>query len=157
MKKCKITLSDNIKSKSLCLFPDAETLYSIVNAGSKRTLNGLLKSHPESEIITLKRGQWLEAEWNGCQNFFRGNYCTKISFVRIAKATSTKKKNEGSLISVHFGWILNDHLKFSDGINNDLKTKNLNDYDEQFNFSDLFQDNETIEDILKSASKFVII
>ncbi len=151
MKKHKITLPDNeTKTKYFYLFPESTVLHNLVKKSSKKNLNNLLKTHPEVEVITLKRGQWLEVEWNGCHIDYIDNKHVSTTFLRLIKAASAAKKtNDGSLISIHFGWILSDHLRLIDGVREGIKIQTLSEEDEQFEFADLFQDNETIEDIVK--------
>jgi hypothetical protein len=92
----------------------------------------------------------LEVEWNGCHIDYINNKPISTTFLRLIKATSSAKKiNDGSLLSIHFGWILSDHLRLIDGIKEGVKIQSLTEDDEQFEFADLFQDNETIEDIVK--------
>jgi hypothetical protein len=151
MKKHKITLSDGeTKTKYFYLFPESTILHNLIKKSSRKNLNNLLKTHPEVEVITLKRNQWFEVEWNGCHIEYIDNQHVSAAFLRLIKATSSPKKiNDGSLISVHFGWMLSDHLRLIDGIKDGIKIQTLSEEDEQFEFSELFQDNETIEDIMK--------
>jgi len=151
MKKHKITLPDGeTKTKYFYLFPESTVLHNLVKKSIKKNLNNLLKTHPEVEVITLKKGQWLEVEWNGCHIEYIDNKPISTTFLRLIKATaSAKKNNDGSLLSIHFGWILSDHLRLIDGIKGGVKVQSLSEDDEQFEFADLFQDNETIEDIVK--------
>jgi len=153
MKKCKVTLAEGARNKFFYLFPDAEIVQTLVEKSTKKSLAALFKSHPESEMISLKRGQWLEVEWNGCQISYFENKDIRINFLRLIKATNVprKKSKEGSLVSIHFGWMLNDHLRFLEGNRDDMNVHVLKEYDEQFDFSELFQDNETVEDILKKG------
>lgn len=155
MKKCKITLEESgTKVKYFYLFPESSMLHSLVAASAKKNQDSLLRNHPEVEIVTLKRGQWLEAEWNGCHiSYDDNNRPISASFLRLIKATSSPKNKDGSLLSVHFGWILSDQMRFVDGVKNGLRTQTLVETDEQFDFSELFQDNETIEDIVKRQEK----
>lgn len=160
MKKCKITLSQSgTKAKQFYLFPESSLLHSLILNANKKNLDFLLKSHPEVEIVTLKRGQWLEVEWNGCHVHWHNNCPISASFLRIAKASSTsKKKNEPSLISVHFGWILTNHMRLIEGDGyNDIHVSSMSEEDEQFDFSELFQDNETIEDIVKKYEQAYVV
>ena len=158
MKKCKITLEEGgTKSKYFYLFPESSMLHSLVAASTKKNQEALLRNHPEVEIVTLKRGQWLEAEWNGCHISYEGGNTTSASFLRLIKAATTAKNKDGTLLSVHFGWILSDHMRFVEGTRNGIHTTMLEDEDEQFDFSELFQDNETIEDLVKKQEKETVI
>lgn len=160
MKKCKITLPETgTKIKHFYLFPESTLLHSLVLNANKKNLEFLLKSHPEVEIITLKRGQWLEVEWNGCHVHWHNNSPISASFLRIAKASvSSKKKNEPSLLSVHFGWILTNHMRLAeDDTYAGVIVKDMTDVEEQFDFDDLFQDNETIEDMVKKYEQEYVV
>jgi hypothetical protein len=155
MKKCKVTLAPGeTKTKYFYLFPDAALLHRLAQKTTEKNLNNLLKHHPEVEVVSLKRNQWIEVEWNGCDIHYESGRCISTSFFRLAKAAHTSKKiNEGSLLSLHFGWMLSDHLRMNDQVCNGVKVATMLEDDEQFDFSELFQDNETSEDILKSAEQ----
>ena len=159
MKKCKITLSeDGTKVKHFYLFPDSNLLHSLTVNSNKKNLDTLLKSHPEVEIVSLKKGQWLEVEWNGCHVHWVGGQPVSVSFLRIARVASSRRKNDSSLLSVHFGWILTNHLRLIESNSlNGLSIKELSSKDEQFDFNDLFQDNETIEDIIKKHEEEYVV
>lgn len=132
-------------------------LHSLVAASTKKNQDSLLRNHPEVEIVTLKRGQWLEAEWNGCHISYDGGRPISASFLRLIKAAASRSNKEGTLLSVHFGWILSDHMRFVEGSRNGIHTQVLEEIDEQFDFSELFQDNETVEDLVKKQDKETVI
>ena len=158
MKKHKITLAeDETKTKYFYLFPESVVLHNLIKKSSRKNLNNLLKTHPEVEVVSLKRGQWLEVEWNGCHIEYINNKHVSVEFLRLIKATSyPKRSNDSSLISVHFGWILGEQLQLIDGTKNGIKVQTLEKEDEQFEFAELFQDNETIEDIIKKNSEYEV-
>jgi len=156
MKKCKITLAPRAKQKFFYLAPDAEVLY-FLSAGLKpKAAHLMLKSCPEIEIVSLSHDQWIEVEWNGCQNIFEDNDTFKSNFVRIVKASKLSMSEESdSLVSLHFGWLLGDQLKFVTHKSSGMNVKMLTEEDEQFNFRELFQDNETPEEVINSSKQTV--
>lgn len=148
MKKCKITLAPKAKQRFFYLALDADVLYFLSSGSSKRSIHTVLKSCPDIEVISLNPGEWIEAEWNGCQNIYEDNKPIRMNYVRMIKASKFSPKEESdSLVSLHFGWILGEQIKFIDHRKNGMKTTLLNENDEQFNFKELFQDNEMIEDL----------
>ena len=156
MKKCKITLAASAKQRLFYLAPDAETLYLFaiqMIKSKKKSLSGstILKSHPDIEIVSLSPDQWIEAEWNGCQNFHDEGYETiRINCVRLVKAGRLSLTDEpDSMVSIHFGWMFNDHLRFVNHRRNGMRVKMLENKDKQFNFDELFPDNLTLEDMLR--------
>ena len=161
MKKCRVTLHElETKTKYFYLFPDSTTIHKLcrVTCGSTKELKKLLKSHPEVEVITLKKGQWLEVEWGGCHIFYEGNKPISTSFFRLIKATNIKKNvHDNSLVSIHFGWMLSEHLRMCDGYYSGMFITMLAEDDEQYEFSDLFQDNETIEDLTKKIDTHKVV
>jgi hypothetical protein len=159
MKKCKITLAaGETKTKYFYLFPEANLLHTLAKKTAEKNLNSLLKHHPEVEVISLKRNQWLEVEWNGCDVAFINGKYVSTSFFRLAKAAYVSKKmDDSSLLSLHFGWMLSDHLRMVDQEINGIKVATLSEDDEQFDFSELFQDNETTEDILKDQEARALV
>lgn len=159
MKKCRVTLADaETKTKFFYLFQEPKLLHSLVCSTSRKNLDKLLKTHPEVELVSLKKGQWLEVEWNGCEIFYNGKSHVSTTFFRLIKAAYVPKKNsDSSLLSIHFGWMLSDHLRITDGEKNGIKIELLKLSDEQYEFSELFQDNETVEDMIKKQEQEKII
>lgn len=150
MKKCKVTLAAKAKQRFFYLAPDAETLYVLSNKTNSKNLSAILKKDPIIEKISLEPEQWLEVEWNGCQNIHDGVKTVRVNCVRLIKSCKlTTGDDSDSLVSIHFGWILNDHLRFTNYRKNGMRVKMLEKNDEQYNFDDLFQDNQTIEDMIK--------
>ena len=156
MKKCKITLAASAKQRLFYLAPDAEMLYLLATQtikSKKKSLNGstILKSHPDIEIVSLSPDQWIEAEWNGCQNFHDEGYETiRVNCVRFVKVGRLSLTDEpDSMVSIHFGWMFNDHLRFVNHRRNGMRVKMLENKDKQFNFDELFPDNLTLEDMLR--------
>jgi hypothetical protein len=161
MKKCRVTLHElETKTKYFYLFPDSTTIHRLYKnaGGSTKELKKLLRSHPEAEVITLKKGQWLEAEWSGCHIIYEGSKPISTSFFRLIKATNIKKNlHDNSLVSIHFGWMLSEHLRMCDGYHDGTFVTLLSSNDEQYEFSELFQDNETTEDLIKKADSQKVI
>jgi len=156
MKKCKVTLAPKAKQRLFYLAPDAETLYLLATRTFKpnkksQSVSSILKYHPEIEIVSLNPDEWIEAEWNGCQNFHDEGFDTiRINCVRLVKAGRLSPTDEpDSMVSIHFGWMFNDHLRFVNHRRNGMRVKVLGRKDEQFNFNELFPDNLTLEDMLR--------
>jgi hypothetical protein len=156
MKKCKVTLAPKAKQRFFYLAPDAETLYLLATQTVKSkkkslSMNAILKSHPDIEIVSFSPDQCIEAEWNGCQNFHDEGYETiRINCVRLVKSGRLSPNDEpDSMVSIHFGWMFNDHLRFVNHRRNGMRVKMLGKKDEQFNFDELFPDNLTLEDMLR--------
>jgi len=73
-----------------------------------------------------------------------------MNYVRLIKVVKlTSGEDSDSSISAHFGWMLGNQLRFGNYKKNGMKVKLLSKEDVQYDFSELFHDNETYEDILK--------
>ena len=156
MKKCKVTIALNAGPKHFYLAPDAETLYLLTtktiedNKGKKH--KELLQFHPDIEVVTLEHNEYAEIEWAGCQNFHdEGIETIRTNLVRLAKASKLTSKNSHNCISVHFGWILNDQLRFTNHRKSGVRVKMLEKKDKQMDFNELFQDEETMEEMMSKA------
>lgn len=157
MKKCKITLEPGAKKKFFYLSPNAELLYLIAAVSTNKTIIKNLKLNPDVEMISLDQNEWIEAEWNGCQNVKDDFSTVRMNYVRLIKVSKlNNQKYDDSLVSVHFGWMIGEHLRFKNHKKNKMTVKLLEINEEQYDFSDLFQDNKTAEDILKELDDSVI-
>lgn len=155
MKKCKVTLALAAKPKLFYLAPDAETLYLLttktIRDNAKRNVKDTLKFHPDIEIVTLKHGDWAEVEWYGCQNFHDDGVETiRMNYVKIVKVSKAASDSPES-ITVHIGWILSEHLRFVTHRKSGVRVKMLSSKDEQFNFSELFQNSDDIEGSIQES------
>jgi hypothetical protein len=153
MKKCKITLDQGAKKKFFYLAPNAELLYLTAAISTNKTIIKNLKSNPDVEEICLDQNEWIEAEWNGCQNVTDDFSTIRMNYVRLVKVSklTSNQENDDALVSVYFGWMLRDHLRFKNHKKNKLCVKLLESTDEQYDFSELFQDNETADDIIRNS------
>jgi len=150
MKKCKVTLALAAKPKYFYLAPDAETLYLLttktIKDNTKRSAKETLKFHPDIEIVTMKHGDWAEIEWNGCQNFHdNGIETIRANYVKIVKVTKASVDSPES-ITIHIGWILCEQLGFVNHRKSGVRVKMLSKNDEEFNFKELFHDDENYDD-----------
>jgi hypothetical protein len=158
MKKCKITLEQGAKKKFFYLAPNAELLYLTAAISTNKTIIKNLRSNPNVEEICLDQNEWIEAEWNGCQNVTDDFSTVRMNYVRLVKVSklTSNQESDDALISVHFGWLLRDHLRFKNYKRNKTNIKMLNESEDQYNFSELFQDNKTPEDMLKELNDVII-
>lgn len=154
MKKCKINLIEsNDKQKNFYLSPTADLLYKLASRFSNKTLIKKLKSNSEIEIVSLEPGenQWIEVEWNGCQNIINDNKkMIRMNYVKLVKISKLSSGDDSdALISIHLGWMLKEQLSFSNYKKRGMKVTALSKDDEQYNFSELFQSyDEIIKNIL---------
>ncbi len=156
MKKCKIKLVDSkAKQKRFYLAPTAEMLYSIASKFTNKTLIKKLKSNQDIEIISLdpEQEEWIEAEWNGCQNVLIDDKLVRMNYVKLIKATKlTSGDDSDALISIHLGWMLKEQLSFTNHKKNGMKVTLLSKDDEQYDFYELFKSyDEIIKTILKPS------
>jgi len=143
-------LDPGAKQKCFYLAPNAEMLYLLSATSTNKTIIKNLKSNSDIEIVNLDQEQWIEIEWNGCQNIYDDEGTTRMNYVRLIKIMKlTSSEDSNSLISAHFGWMLGNQLRFGNYKRNGMKVKLLSKEDVQYDFSELFHDNETYEDILK--------
>jgi len=156
MKKCKVRLIDS-KSRQKCFYlsPSADLLYSLASKFDNKALIKKLKLNPEIEIVSLNPGeeQWIEIEWNGCQNIKNDDKIVRMNYVKLVKITKlTSGDDSDALISIHLGWILKDDLSFTTHKKKGVRVTLLSKDDEQYDFSELFQSyDEIIKNILKPS------
>jgi len=156
MKKCKITLEPGAKKKLFYLASSAELLYLVSAISTNKTIIKNLKSNSEIEIITLDQNECIEVEWNGCQNVTDDFATTRMNYVRLIKISKSSLNNDDALVSVHFGWMLREHLRFKSYKKNKMSVKLMDFCEDQYDFSELFQDNKTHEDVIRELEEDVI-
>jgi len=155
MKKCKVTLALNAKPKIFYLAPDAETLYLVatrtIKDDNKRNIKEILKFHPDIEIVSLKHGEWAEVEWNGCQNFHDDGIETiRMNYVKMIKVSKPIPEVPES-VTVHMGWVLADDLRFTNHRKSGIRVKMLSKNDDQFNFQEIFQNVDDVENLVHES------
>jgi len=152
MKKCKVKLIDEkSKKKYFYLSPTADLLYSLALKFSNKSLIKKMKLNSEIEIISLdpNEEQWIEIEWNGCQNVKIHDRLVRMNYVKLVKTTKLTSGNDSdTLISIYLGWMLKDDLSFTTHKKNGVKVTLLSKDDEQYDFCELFQ---SYDEIIKSV------
>ena len=117
MKKIRLELKPHVESKFITLYDSPEALY--LNLEAQDELDGI-----GAIPIKINAGEFIEAEWRGCEFVKDGDNWIRIDSVRLAKNTPTKNSS-GSLVSIYYGWVTSDMLTFRDKEDNDSYTLRL--------------------------------
>ena len=137
MKKIRIELKSKAKIKPILVFDSSEALYLWLNdVGAPIKPNG-------SFIVSLTPGDFIEAEWQGCEYVYEGNdVARRLDYIRLAKSAPTKNAS-GMLVSIHYGWITADQMQFKNVEDEFSTTRLLLSPDEwRLDLGTLFQDGE---------------
>jgi len=106
MKKIRLELKPGVESKTIMVYDSPEALYLNIEDPEEM---GAIGSIP----IRIGKGEFIEAEWRGCEFVKEGKDWLRFDSVRLAKSSPTKNSS-GSLVSIYFGWVNADTLSFDD-------------------------------------------
>lgn len=139
MKKIKITVNVGSVGRQFLLFPSSEAAYVWLTT---------VDDHPDVhegmndvEELNLMPGEFIEAEWMGCEYAHEDGLSTRIDKVRLAKAHQPQNAS-GLLVSVHFGWIADCDMPFRDYVDDDITIRRLVEGDHKIDLNALFKDDE---------------
>ena len=134
MKKIRIEIMPGCDTKSFTFFDSVESLYTWLTDTTvdPNTLYGSFQ-------ISLKKKDFLEAEWCGCEFSVVNDKHVCLSYIRIGKFVA----NRHGMIETFYAWTCNDLLKFEDAIEEDYDVILLHDvFDSHIDFSVVFGDDE---------------
>jgi hypothetical protein len=151
MKKVRVELKAGVnRPKTLLLFESPEALYA--------WLMRIDDEEPyDSFNVDLNPGDYLEAEWMGCECVYDGvdTRHIRLDLVRMAKAMPTKN-GSGMLVSIHYGWLSSDQMKFKNSADSISRTTLLmTEADCKLDLPVLFNDEaepKDVKDLVKPSS-----
>lgn len=139
MKKVKITVNDGSPGRTLFLFDNAEGAY--IWATEAYEDPSIVDRIPDVERVVLRPGEFIEAEWRGCEYAYDGPTPTRVDLVRFAKAHHPENAS-GLLVSIHYGWVHDCIIPFRQYKDDDVSVAMLQPQDEEVDLPLLFKDAE---------------
>lgn len=142
MKKVKITLTERAEVRTFPLFRDPDDACVWLwesNGDPKFPVVGY-----NAEIVELLPGEFIEAEWYGCEYNYEGETHYKINSVRLAKAREPRNA-AGLLVRAYSGWTTDCVLPFGAYADDDIEVSPLTEEDQRVNMASLFKDDDQQE------------
>lgn len=144
MKRVKVTVNDGSPGRTLLLFNDPEGAY--VWSMEAYDDPSIVDSIPDVERVVLLPGEYIEAEWRGCEYVYDGPNHIRLDFVRLAKA-GFPHNAAGLLISTHVGWVTDCIIPFRTYKDDDIDVKSLSAGESLIDTSTLFNDHDEHEEL----------
>lgn len=135
MKKVKVTVNEGSLGRTLPVFPDPESAYVWLTSES------LLDDIADVDKVALLPGEFIEAEWRGCEYCYDGPNHVKLDLVRFAKA-SQPANSSGLVVSIHYGWVASCIIPFHAFKDEDIEVKLLPVEEQRIDLTVLFKDHE---------------
>lgn len=129
------------EAQSFLLFNSAEALYVWLKDRSDDPGDYM----SEAEEVIIVPGEYLEVEWRGCEFVYEGNDHQRMDFVRLAKASPSANAS-GMIISIHYGWTIDEELPISDYEDENIIIRRLDPDEKQLDLAILFKDDEADEE-----------
>jgi hypothetical protein len=106
VKKIKITVNDDSQGKTFTLFPTPEALFVwLTDPDCDEDIPGI-------EHVKISPGEFIEAEWCGCENIFvTTNEAVTLNMIRLARAHRSENSS-GLLVDTFIGWTTKDIVPF---------------------------------------------
>lgn len=139
MKRVKVTVNEGSPGRTLFLFGDAESAYVWLSEAYEDPT--VVDRIPDVERVVLLPGEFIEAEWRGCEYAYDGPRHTRVDFVRMAKAQPTQNAS-GMLVSIHYGWLADCIIPFFEYRDDDIVATPLPDGEGKLDLALLFKDVE---------------
>lgn len=142
MKKIRLELKPHVQSKTIILYDSPEALYLNLESFNEVDSIGTIP-------VKINAGEFIEAEWRGCEFVKDGDDWIRFDSIRMAKNTPTKNSS-GSLVSIYFGWVNANILSFNDKEDADSYTiRLLSPADWKMDLALLFMDDKEDSQIEK--------
>lgn len=141
MKKLRIELLPTVLNKTYRFFDNTDALLDDLTYGTPAS-----NEYDEAFDVTIRRGEWIEAEWIGCENFFDSDGSLyKMTFVRLCKLSKHDHDTEPT-VEPFVGWILDEKMRFVDGIDESCTRTILPSSEwNRVDFAKIFADSERNE------------
>lgn len=139
MKKVKVTVNEGSSGRTLFLFNNAEGAYVWVTEAGKDP--SIVDRIPDVERVVLLPGEFIEAEWRGCEYAYNGQDHVRVDLVRFAKAQPTQNAS-GMLVSIHYGWLHDCIIPFRQYKDDDITAFPLVTEEQKLDLPLLFKDSE---------------
>lgn len=139
MKQVKVTVNEGSPGRTLYLFGSAEGAYVWLTQAYDDP--EIIEKIPDVERVVLLPGEFIEAEWRGCEFAYDGPDHTRIDAVRLAKAHQPENAS-GLLVSIHFGWTVDCIIPFRQYRDDDIDVRPLPPEERKVDLAVLFKDNE---------------
>ena len=135
MKKVKVTVNEGSIGRTLPVFSDPESAYVWL------TSEALLDDIADVDKVALLPGEFIEAEWRGCEYCYDGPNHVKLDLVRFAKA-SQPANSSGLVVSIHYGWVTDCIVPFRTYKDDDIEVRPLTQEEQRIDLTVLFKDDE---------------
>lgn len=139
MKQVKVTVNEGSPGRILYLFGNAEGAYTWLTQAYNDP--EIIEKIPDVERVVLLPGEFIEAEWRGCEFVYNGPDHTRIDAVKLTKAYQSENAS-GLLISTHFGWTVDCIIPFRQYRDNDIDVRPLLPEEQKIDLTAMFKDNE---------------
>lgn len=139
MKKVKITVNEGSPGRTLPLFSGPEGAYVWLTEAHDDP--SIIDRIPDVEQVSLLPGEFIEAEWRGCEYAYEGQNHVRIDLVRFAKAHQPQNA-AGLLVSIHFGWTVDCVIPFHQYKDDDITVVPLPVEEQKVDLAVLFKDAE---------------
>ena len=139
MKKIKVTVNSGSVGRTLPVFASPEGAYVwLTETHADPTI---IDRIPDVERVALLPGEFIEAEWRGCEYAYDGSTHTRLDLVRFAKAHKPQNAS-GLLVSIHYGWVSDHILPFHTFKDEDITVQPLVPEEQKVDLAVLFKDVE---------------
>ncbi len=137
MKKVKITVNQGSPGRTLYIFVDPEGAYTWLTEAYDNP--DIIDSIPDVDRVALMPGEFIEAEWRGCEFAYDASEHVRIDYVRFAKVQQPQNAG-GMLISVHYGWTVSCIMPFQSFKDDDITVVPLGTGEQKVDLVRLFKD-----------------
>lgn len=144
VKKITINVTEGSPGRVFFVFPDVESAYTWLTGAHEEP--EIIHQISDVDHVTLLPGEFIEAEWRGCEIVYDDKHHTnlRIDFVRLAKA-SRPSNASGLLVSIHYGWVSEHIMPFRNYADEDVIVTELSSDDAKFDLTVLFKDSDDDE------------
>ncbi len=143
MKKAKVSINEGSPGRVFFVFDDVESAYEWLAGDASDGSPKFIDEIPNVDQITLLPGEFIEAEWRGCEFVYddKNRSHVRLDWIRFVKASKPQNAS-GLLVSVHFGWVSDHILPFRQFKDADITVDELTSETSTFDFEVLFKDVE---------------
>lgn len=144
VKKVGVSINEGSPGRVFFVFSDPESTYEWLTGGHDNP--SIIDKIPDVEHVTLLPGEFIEAEWRGCEIVYDNKTQTHMTLDLVRLVRASKPANaSGLLVDIHLGWVGDHILPFRPHVDEDITVVALTEETSRLNLDALFKDTEDDE------------
>lgn len=137
MKKFRIDIKESSPGRRFWLFASSRQLWAWIRSCYEDPSEALEEVPDGAHEVVLKHGDFIEAEWWGCEIMQEGRNWRHLNIIRCGQVQASDNSS-GNVVTIHAGWVIDSILPMHDYEDENIIVCRVGD-DSELDLDDLFR------------------